>query len=44
MKNIIVPKDNIKEASIVKGLNIFGFSSLREVVDFLENKRNMLYR
>jgi magnesium chelatase family protein len=39
MKNIIVPKDNIKEASIVKGLNIFGFSSLREVVDFLENKK-----
>lgn len=39
MKNIIVPKDNIKEASIVKGLIIFGFSSLREVVDFLENKK-----
>ena len=39
IKNIIVPKDNVAEASIVKGLNIFGFSSLREVVDFLENKK-----
>ena len=39
IKNIIVPKDNVKEASIVKGLNIFGFSSLKEVVDFLENNK-----
>lgn len=36
---LIVPKDNVAEASIVKGLNIFGFSSLREVVDFLEYKK-----
>lgn len=39
IKNIIVPKANIKEASIVKELNIYGFNSLREVVDFLENKK-----
>lgn len=39
IKNIVVPKANIKEASVVKDLNIYGFSSLREVVEFLEKKR-----
>ena len=39
IENIIVPKSNIEEASIVKGINAFGFNSLNEVVDFLENKR-----
>ncbi len=39
IKNIIVPKANIKEASIVKDLNIYGFNSLKEVVEFLEKKR-----
>ncbi|MGB4439296.1 MAG: YifB family Mg chelatase-like AAA ATPase, partial [Sedimentibacter sp.] len=39
IKNIIVSKANIKEASIVKDLNIYGFSSLREVVEFLEKKK-----
>ena len=38
-KNIIVPLDNVKEASLVHGVNIFGFDSLIEVVEFLENKR-----
>lgn len=36
IKNIIVPKENIKEASLVNDINIFGFSTLRDVVDFLE--------
>ena len=39
IKNIIVPKDNVTEASIIKGLNVFGFSSLRDVIDFLEYKK-----
>ena len=39
IKNIIVPKGNVAEASIVKGLNVFGFSSLRDVVEFLENRK-----
>ena len=34
--NLIVPKENIREASLVKGINIFGFDKLKEVVDFLE--------
>ena len=37
-KNIIVPLDNVREASLVHGINIFGFDSLIEVVEFLENK------
>lgn len=36
IKNIIVPKENIKEASLVNDINIFGFGTLREVIDFLE--------
>lgn len=43
IKNIIVPKANVAEASIVKGINIFGFNSLREVVDFLENKKEYVH-
>lgn len=39
IENIVVPKANVEEASIVKGINVFGFSSLKEVVKFLENKK-----
>ncbi len=39
MKNIIVPLDNVREASLVSGVNIFGFDNLTEVVEFLENRR-----
>jgi magnesium chelatase family protein len=39
IKNIIVPLDNVREASLVNGINIFGFDSLIEVVEFLENRR-----
>ena len=39
IKNVVLPKENVPEASVVKGINIFGFDSLRDVVEFLENKR-----
>jgi magnesium chelatase family protein len=39
IKNIIVPRENIHEASLVKGINVFGFDSLREVVGFLAGNR-----
>lgn len=39
IKNIVVPKANVEEASIVKDINVFGFNSLKEVVKFLENKK-----
>jgi len=42
IENIVVPKANVEEASIVKGINIFGFNSLQEVVKFLENKKEYI--
>ncbi len=35
IKNIIVPIDNITEASLVNDVNIFGFNKLKEVTEFL---------
>lgn len=35
IKNIIVPVDNMKEAILVSGVNVFAFDKLREVTDFL---------
>lgn len=39
IQNIIVPRENIREASLVQGMNVIGFDYLREVVQFLEGKR-----
>ncbi|TJX12850.1 ATP-binding protein [Tissierella creatinini] len=39
VENIIVPLENVREASLVSGVNIFGFDNLTEVVEFLENRR-----
>lgn len=36
VKNLVVPKDNICEASLVEGINVFGFDNLHEVLKFLE--------
>lgn len=36
IKNIVVSKDNLQEASLVKGINIFGFETLPEVISFLD--------
>ena len=35
IENIILPKENSKEASVVEGLNIYGINTLNEVVEFL---------
>lgn len=37
IKNLIVPKDNLLEASLVTGLNVFAFDKLREVLNFLDD-------
>jgi len=39
IKNMIVPIENIREASLVKGVNIFGFENLKDTVSFLEGKK-----
>lgn len=37
-KGIIIPKENEKEAAIVEGLEVYGVSNIKEVIDFLEGK------
>ncbi|MEO0104356.1 MAG: magnesium chelatase domain-containing protein, partial [candidate division WOR-3 bacterium] len=37
---IILPKENAKEAAIVRELSVFGFSHLNEVVNFLNGSLN----
>ena len=39
-KGMIVPLDNANEAAVVKGLHVYGFSHLREVVAFLRKKES----
>jgi magnesium chelatase family protein len=36
INNLIVPRDNMKEASLVKGINIFGFEKLTDIISFIE--------
>lgn len=36
-KKVIVPKANVNEASYIDGIEIYGFDTLKEVVDFLAN-------
>lgn len=38
IKRIILPKDNIKEANIVDGIEVIGIRSLTEVINYLNNK------
>ncbi len=38
IKRIIIPIDNIKEASVVDNIEILGAENLRQVVDFLNNE------
>ena len=38
MKRIFVPEENAKEASVVKGIDVYGIKNLRQVADFLNGK------
>lgn len=42
MTNLIVPRENAAEAAFVQGIQVFGASSLREVVDHLSGETPML--
>ncbi|WP_461830103.1 YifB family Mg chelatase-like AAA ATPase [Aquifex sp.] len=37
-KRFVIPKENLEEASLVSGVELFGVSSLKEAVDFLNGK------
>ena len=39
VKNIIVPRDNLREASLVAGIQVYGFAALKDVAEFLEDKK-----
>ena len=41
IKKVIVPEENAKEASVVKGIKIYGAKTLRQVVDFLNGSKTM---
>ncbi len=35
MQKLVIPKDNVREAAVVKGLQVYGFQTITEVTDFL---------
>ena len=37
-KGIILPKENQKEAAVVKGLEVYGVETIKQVIDFFEEK------
>ncbi|MGF7184628.1 magnesium chelatase family protein [Desulfitispora alkaliphila] len=39
VKRLIVPQQNLKEASLVKGIGVYGFSTLQQVVAFLTGEK-----
>jgi magnesium chelatase family protein len=41
IKNLVIPKGNAIEASLVDGMNIYALNSLKEVVSFLENPESV---
>lgn len=38
MESMIVPQKNAREASIVTGINVYGFNHLKEIISFLEEE------
>ncbi len=36
IKNLIVPKENLEEAALVRDINVYGFEDLQQVVKFFE--------
>ncbi|MCD6408439.1 YifB family Mg chelatase-like AAA ATPase [bacterium] len=40
-ENLILPEENVKEAGIVKEINVFGVKSLKECVEFLKGEKEI---
>ncbi len=40
-KGFFLPKHNVKEAAIVKGLDVYGIENVQEIIDFFEGKGNL---
>jgi len=39
LRGIILPQENVKEAAVVKGVNVFGFENLPELIEFLRGEK-----
>lgn len=42
INELILPKENAKEAAIVKGMKVIGVSNLKEVIDYLNKRINII--
>ncbi|HUH50615.1 MAG TPA: YifB family Mg chelatase-like AAA ATPase [Flavobacterium sp.] len=40
-KGFFLPKQNVKEAAVVKGLEVYGIESIKEVIDFFEGESEL---
>ena len=40
-KGFFLPKQNVKEAAIVKDLNVYGIENVQEIIDFFEGKGDL---
>ena len=43
-KAVFVPVENVAEAALVQGIAVYGVSTLREVIDFLNTKKSKISR
>lgn len=41
LKGLVIPKENEREAGVVKGIDVYGFESLPELIDFFNKKNNI---
>lgn len=41
LKGVILPAANAREAAVVEGLDVYGVSTLREVAEFIDDKRRL---
>ena len=40
-KGIILPKQNVKEAAVVSGIDVYGMENIKEVIEFMDGKRHV---
>jgi len=40
-KGIILPRENVKEAAVVNDLEVYGVNTLKEVIEFMDDKREL---
>ncbi len=40
-KGLIVPKQNAREAAVVEGLEVYGVDTIKEVIDFINKKKEL---